>query len=133
MSLWCINTLFPCEKKLKIITVLFKAFSAYCDLIQLYLLGGSGSMRKSDQQHHSTFFIQSLFFVLVFVENMLLASWPLIKGGSNRALACLGPEKLIDYLFMVSGLCGASWICHILYYKYMGHPWTEINGPQISK
>ena len=95
---------------------------------------GNGSilLRKSHQQQHSTFFIQSLFFLLVFVENMLLASWPLIEGGSNRALACLGREKLIDYLFMVAGLCGGSWICHTLYYKYMGHPWTEINGPQIT-
>ena len=50
-----------------------------------------GSMRKSDQQHHSTFFVQSLFFLLVFVENMLLASWPLIKG---RASERMSGEKL---------------------------------------
>ena len=48
-------------------------------------------MRKSDQQHHSTFFVQSLFFLLVFVENMLLASWPLIKG---RASERMSGEKL---------------------------------------
>ena len=54
-----------------------------------YLEGGS--MRKSDQQHHSTFFVQSLFFLLVFVENMLLASWPLIKG---RASERMSGEKL---------------------------------------
>ena len=45
-------------------------------------------MRKSDQQHHSTFFVQSLFFLLVFVENMLLASWPLIKGRVSDRMSC---------------------------------------------
>ena len=84
-------------------------------------------------QPHSTFFIQSLFFLLVFAENLLLALWPLIKGQSNRALACLGPEKLVNYVWIVAGLCAMSWMFHILYYKYMGHPWTEINGPQMSK
>ena len=73
-----------------------------------------------------------LFLTLEYCSQLIL-SLAVIKGGSNRALACLGTEKLIDYLFMVSGLCGGSWICHILYYKYMGHPWTEINGPQIKR
>ena len=55
-------------------------------------------------QPHSTFFIQSLFFLLVLAENLLLALWPLIKGQSNRALACLGPEKLVNYVWIVAGL-----------------------------
>ena len=84
-------------------------------------------------QQHSTFFIQTLFFALVFVENVTLASWPLIKGPPNRALSCLGQANIIKYLLIISGLCAASWICHILYYKYMGHPWTEINGPHFTK
>lgn len=85
-------------------------------------------------QQHSTFMMQTLFFLLVFVENILLASWPLIKGQSenNRALACLGQEKLIHYIVLVAALCVCSWIFHVLYYKYMGHPWTEINGPQLT-
>ena len=79
-----------------------------------------------------TFKIYDQQVILDYCSQLIL-SLTAIKGGSNRALACLGTEKLIDYLFMVSGLCGGSWICHILYYKYMGHPWTEINGPQIKR
>ena len=86
---------------------------------------------KRMTQQHSTFFVQSLFFLLVFVENMLMASWPLIKGEPNRALACLGQAKMLDNVGIVAGLCVGSWVFHIMYYKYMGHPWTEINGPQI--
>ena len=56
-------------------------------------------MRKSDQQHHSTFFVQSLFFLLVFVENMLLASWPLIKG---RASERMSGEKLAAFTSSVT-------------------------------
>ena len=63
-------------------------------------------MRKSDQQHHSTFFVQSLFFLLVFVENMLLASWPLIKG---RASERISGEKLAVF---TSNLASTS---HIVY------------------
>ena len=68
-------------------------------------------------QQHSTFFVQTLFFALVFVENVTLASWPLIKGAPNRALSCLGQANIIKYLLVISGLCVASWIFHILYYK----------------
>jgi hypothetical protein len=82
---------------------------------------------------HSTFFVQTLFFLLVMFENILLAAWPLIRGNSNRALACLGAEKLVEYVGVIVCLCLGSWICHILYYKYMGHPWTEINGPSITR
>ena len=40
-------------------------------------------------QQHSTFFIQTLFFLLVFVENIILASWPLMKGHPNRAIGTI--------------------------------------------
>ena len=38
--------------------------------------------------------------------------------------------KLLQYVGIVIGLCIGSWIFHIGYYKYMGHPWSAINGPQ---
>lgn len=83
---------------------------------------------------HSTFFVQSLFFLLVLVENVLLASTPFMypPEESNRALACLGRDKLIEYIWMVIGLCVLSWIFHTMYYKYMGHPWSDINGPEVG-
>eukprot|EP00095_Tigriopus_kingsejongensis_P004696 maker-scaffold276_size226481-snap-gene-0.17 protein:Tk04696 transcript:maker-scaffold276_size226481-snap-gene-0.17-mRNA-1 annotation:"hypothetical protein" len=80
---------------------------------------------------HSTFFVQTLFFVLVLVENILLASTPLMYP-SSRAHVCLGTAKLVQYIFIVIGLCLGSWVCHAMYYKYMGHPWSDINGPDVS-
>jgi hypothetical protein len=85
-------------------------------------------------QQHSTFFVQSLFFLLVLIENMALACTPLFVGNpTNRAFECLGKEKLVEYLFIVIALCAGSWFFHILYYKYMGHPWADINGPEVDK
>ena len=55
-------------------------------------------MRKSDQQHHSTFFVQSLFFLLVFVENMLLASWPLIKGRASEKMSWTSLLQILQIL-----------------------------------
>ncbi len=101
------------------------------------VLARTAKQRRCQPSHnvtqHTTFFIQTLFFLLVMVENLILASWPLIRGGNNRALACLGEEKIYEYVGIVFSLCVASWISHILYYKYMGHPWTEINGPSCSR
>ncbi len=91
--------------------------------------------RSSHQvQQHSTFFVQSLFFLLVLIENVALASTPFFVGQhTNRALACLGRETLTKYVFIVVSLCAASWVCHVMYYKYMGHPWTDINGPYCGQ
>ena len=46
--------------------------------------------------------------------------------------AIISQEKLIEYVGIVFCLCVGSWICHIGYYKYMGHPWSAINGPQYD-
>lgn len=80
---------------------------------------------------HSTFFVQTLFFLLVLFENILLACTPLMYP-SGRAFACLGTGKITQYVFTVIGLCMASWLSHVMYYKYMGHPWSDINGPTCS-
>ncbi len=74
--------------------------------------------------------MQSLFFMLVLVENLALASVPLfLHRGRNRAAVCLGEPLLRDYVLRILGLCIGSWVFHSLYYKYMGHPWSDINGP----
>ena len=85
-----------------------------------YFFYSGGSMRKSDQQHHSTFFVQSLFFLLVFVENMLLASWPLIKGRASERMS--GEKSLLQILrilpiffvvvFEVIEAKGGRWVKH---------------------
>eukprot|EP00094_Tigriopus_californicus_P001992 TCALIF_01920-PA protein Name:"Similar to ANK2 Ankyrin-2 (Homo sapiens)" AED:0.42 eAED:0.42 QI:11/0.75/0.4/0.8/1/1/5/0/1087 len=80
---------------------------------------------------HSTFFVQTLFFLLVLFENILLACTPLMYP-SGRAFACLGTAKINQYVLTIIGLCMASWLSHVMYYKYMGHPWSDINGPTCS-
>ena len=57
----------------------------------------------------------------MLVENVTLAIVPLFAGEPNRAYACLGPGALVKCVFVVTGLCAASWICHIMYYKVGGH------------
>jgi len=93
-------------------------------------------------QQHSTFFVQTLYFALVLVENLILCSTPLFlfnESGSNRALECLGDDKqeakekvyqMIAGMFALS-VCG--WISHTIYYTQMGHPWGAINGPELRK
>ena len=53
----------------------------------------------------------------VLVENVTLAIVPLVAGEPNRAHACLGSEALVKCVLVVTALCSASWICHIMYYK----------------
>ena len=46
---------------------------------------------------HSTCFIQTLFFTLIVIENLILSCWPLLSnGGHNRAVACLGEELVLQ-------------------------------------
>ena len=94
-------------------------------------------VRKPIQfQQHSTCFSQSLFFILILIENLLLASWPLMytnEAGTNRAIECLGKDKILQYVGYIFAMCVGSWIFHIMYYTQMGHPWADINGPKVEK
>ncbi len=83
-------------------------------------------------EQHSTFFVQSLFFALALMENLLMASVPLLMGDNNRAYVCLEAHVLRDYMCRILALCVASWVFHTMYYKYMGHPWSDINGPDLQ-
>ena len=52
---------------------------------------GPGIESRHEEVEHSTFMVQSSFFLLVLIENLLLASTPLFFNGKyNRAYACLG-------------------------------------------
>ena len=93
--------------------------------------GVSGKLAQNVvQPHRSTFLVQVLFFLLVLVENVFLAAFPLIKGGHNRGLACFG-ENVGYGILIVVVLCIMSWVFQALNYKCM-HPWKEINGPSID-
>jgi len=44
-----------------------------------------------------------------------------------------GQEKLLQYVGIVLAMNACSWVFHVGYYKYMGHPWSSINGPLIDQ
>ena len=56
-----------------------------------------------EDAENSTFMVQTLFFFLVLIENLILASTPLFFNGKyNRAYACLGQVRqlmiqMVDY------------------------------------
>ena len=86
--------------------------------------------------------MQTLYFTLVLIENLILCSTPLFlfnESGSNRALECLGHDKeeAKEKVFqMIAGMLALSmggWISHTIYYTQMGHPWGAINGPELRK
>ena len=93
-------------------------------------------------QQHSTFFVQTIYFALVLVENIILCCTPFFlfnDSGSNRALECLGDdkdeasEKIYQCIALMIAASMGGWICHTIYYTQMGHPWGAINGPELRK
>ena len=87
-------------------------------------------------QQHSTFFVQTIYFALVLVENIILCCTPLFlfnEAGSNRALVCLGRQKVYQCIGVMIAASIGGWICHTIYYTQMGHPWGAINGPELRK
>ena len=53
------------------------------------------------------------------------------RPGCNRAVACLGEEKIFEYIALVFFLTLMGWLCHAVYYR-TGHPWADINGPTVE-
>ena len=55
---------------------------------------GRNSKPEHEEAENSTFMVQTLFFFLVLIENLILASTPLFFNGKyNRAYACLGQVR----------------------------------------
>ena len=79
-----------------------------------------------NEEHHSTFFAQFLFSVLVLAENILLCASPLYDGLSYDG----GDELQHVYSGIPSVI--ALWLAGLvfmsLFYKF-SHPWKGINGP----
>uniref|UniRef100_A0A0K2TNQ1 Putative LOC100882592 [Megachile rotundata] n=1 Tax=Lepeophtheirus salmonis TaxID=72036 RepID=A0A0K2TNQ1_LEPSM len=81
-------------------------------------------------EHRSTFVVQFLFFLIVFIENIILSCTPILfYNREDTLLSCLSPNQFNIYVFFIILLSTCAWFCHIFYYKCMGHPWSDINGP----
>ena len=96
---------------------------------------------------HTTFMTQSLFFLLILLENLLLALIPILLHDGDSCCIPLSTltsafvgrnEKIIQFHSKLSTFpgifvfCLLSWVFHTAYYKYYGHPWADINGPDIT-
>ena len=89
---------------------------------------------------------QFLFFLLILLENLILALIPiLLHDGQSCCIplstltsAFLGnsnSNKGTTLILNIPGIfvfCFLSWVFHTAYYKYYGHPWADINGPDIT-
>ena len=86
---------------------------------------------KKDHKNNTTFYTQFFFFLLVFVENAILASWPLIMNDACIVKTYNAPMTTI--LLSVMGLTAASGLCNLFFYLCYGHPWAAINGTPVIK
>ncbi|KAB7495815.1 putative ankyrin repeat protein [Armadillidium nasatum] len=78
---------------------------------------------------HSSFFIQTFFLVLAFVENVVLFG----VGLSHLEYKDYDSVFRIvsGILFMTSFIIGV--VLQYVYYACFGHPWVNINGPSVEK
>lgn len=80
---------------------------------------------KDNERSRGTFHIHLYFFLLIIVENILLATSPfMVQDGLWSS-----ETRLISLPFMVLGLWIISCLSHLFFYKLFGHPWGVVNGP----
>ena len=84
--------------------------------------------------HHtpSTFFLQTMFFILKLIENVTVCVVVL------SSCAFLLNESRFQTLKRNIGLIlsvgtALTWTTHVLYYRLYGHPWKYSNGPSGGK
>jgi hypothetical protein len=87
-----------------------------------------------DRQHtrnkpHYSFISHTLFFILVFVENIILVCLPYMLPDLYPPLDCFTAESRGNAVWIVGGLWVAGVAAHVLHYKW-AHPWAKLNGPQ---
>ena len=84
--------------------------------------------------HHtpSTFFLQSLFFLIKVIENFVVYQIAI------HSCHIWDGIRLFEHLELNIGgiLLGGSfvtWLSHSFYYRFYGHPWSYSNGPSLGK
>ena len=104
------------------------------------LLGAASSflvlvnIKTKDQRSRSggTFYLHLSYFILILIENVLLASSPLMVGNYRGNPNPTHPELAIANAlpFIILGLWILSCLLMVFFYKIYGHPWTDLNGPE---
>ena len=98
--------------------------------------GQNGYNYKIDEKEiNSTFKEQVCFFVLVLMENVILAAIPLIMGykEGSTIFRRISQHSHVRLTLIVIGLSVVSWCSNLVFYKFWGHTWRAINGPRAYK
>ena len=78
---------------------------------------------KDQRKSGNTFHLHLSYFILILIENVLLASSPLMLGNYSTHL-----DIAIALPFIILGLWILSCLLMVFFYKIYGHPWTDLNG-----
>ena len=124
---------------------IFASSFVYVRIVPIEKPDASNRWTVAPQITHTTFVTQSLFFLLILLENLLLAFIPIVLHDGDAccvpltalSTTFLGKFMVLHHAFKSVSLgiftfCLLSWIFHTAYYKYYGHPWADINGPDIT-
>ena len=87
-------------------------------------------------QRGSSFVLHAGYWLLALVENLILVCMPYIymnESGTNQVLNCLSRWVLNAYIGIVVVQSLLSAMSYFIYYKCKGHPWNDINGPDLRR
>ena len=84
--------------------------------------------------HHnpSTFFLQTMYFIIKFLENLAVVLYVIWKYRmrENTNFHLHGIAWKTGLALGVGSII--SWLSHTAYYRIYGHPWKYANGPTMS-
>lgn len=91
--------------------------------------GGSNEDSFVTQHNPSTFFVQTLYFCIKFIENLTILHLVMYYCKlSNDTTFSTFYWKLRLTLYLGSLI---TWLSHIAHYRLHGHPWKFANGPTV--
>jgi len=109
---------------------IFASSFVYVRIVSIEKLETTKQWTVAPQITHTTFMTQSMFFLLILLENLLLALVPILLHDGEHC--CIPLSALTSAITGIAVFCLLSWVFHTAYYKYYGHPWADINGPDIT-
>ena len=127
----------PCEKG-KSVTKSGRA--SFWNLIKFIASGISSTIvmihlhedRPTCRKSHLSFLSHTLFFLLIFIENVLiLVCLPFMASHLYPPLDCFTAASRYNAVWVVLGLWVAGVLAQVVHYKW-SHPWAKLNGPRAA-
>ena len=94
---------------------------------------------KEGTSHHNppTFFLQTIYFVLKFGENLIVLLILFVYYNIQDIVSSDSTNTRFSTFPTVLGLTLAigsfiTWGSHVAYYRFHGHPWKSANGPLVN-